>query len=42
VLENIRRVKAMGAKYAIYWFGKEFYYAIGLVPYTEGYFWLQS
>lgn len=41
VLEGLRRVKAMGAKYAYVGSGQKFYYAVGLVPYTEGYFWIE-
>lgn len=39
VLEGLRRVKAMGARYAYVGSGQQFYYAIRLEAYTEGYFW---
>lgn len=42
VLEGLRRVKKMGAKCVYVGSGQDFYYAIGLVPYAQGFFWAYS
>lgn len=42
VLEGLRRVQALGAKFAVVGSNQKFYYSIGLTPYTQGTFWIRS
>jgi len=41
VLEGLRRVKGMGAKYAVVGSSQQFYYSIGFVPHSTGTFWIK-
>ena len=40
VYEGLRRVKQAGAKYAVVGSNQQFYYSIGMVPYSTGTFWI--
>lgn len=42
VLEGLRRVKQQGAKFAIVGSKQQFYYSIGMRPYTDGAFWIKN
>lgn len=41
VIEGLRRVKEMGAKYAFVGSDQQFYYSIGLYPHSQGTFWVK-